>query len=99
MGGTLRRQHPLDGFIVDFCCIEHRFVIELADDSHAEQAEYDAWRTEQLGSMVFRALRFFNDEVQNSLDRVTEAIWQAMQTPPPLPSPVSNNGEGIRAIT
>jgi leucyl-tRNA synthetase len=41
-----RRQHPLFGFIVDFCCLEHRLVVELDGDSHAETVAYDAWRTE-----------------------------------------------------
>jgi very-short-patch-repair endonuclease len=89
-----RRQHPLYGFITDFCCVEHRLVIELDGDSHAEQSQYGAWRTDKLVQRGFRVIRFFNDEVQNNLEGVIEAIWQAMQTPPPLPSPVSNNGGG-----
>jgi very-short-patch-repair endonuclease len=95
-GSRFRRQHPLYGFIVDFCCIQHRLVVELDGDSHAEQLEYDAWRTGRLVQRGFRVLRFFNDEVQNNLDGVIEAIWQAMQTPPPSSSPVSNNGGGDR---
>lgn len=51
----------------------------------AKRAEYDAWRTEKLTQRGFRVLRCCNDEVQHSLDGVIEAIWQAMQTPPPLP--------------
>ena len=89
-----RRQHPLYGFITDFCCLERRLVVELDGDSHAEQPEYDAWRTERLTERGFRVLRFFNDDVQNNLDGVMDAIWQAVQAPPPLPSPVSNNGGG-----
>jgi crossover junction endodeoxyribonuclease RuvC len=73
-----RRQYPLYGFIVDFCCIEHRLVIELDGDSHAETVGYDAWRTEKLKERGYRVLRFFNDEVQKNLDGVVEAIWQAV---------------------
>jgi very-short-patch-repair endonuclease len=89
-----RRQPPLYGFITDFCCLERRLVIELDGDSHAEQPDYDAWRTERLVQRGFRVLRFFNEEVKNNLEGVIEAIWQAVQAPPPLPSPVSNNGGG-----
>jgi very-short-patch-repair endonuclease len=89
-----RRQHPLYGFITDFCCVEHRLVIELDGDSHAEQSQYDAWRMDKLVQRGFRVICLFNDEVQNNLEGVIEAIWQAVQTPPPLPSPVSNNGGG-----
>jgi very-short-patch-repair endonuclease len=94
INARFRRQHLLYGFIVDFCCIEHHLVIELAGDSHAETVAYDAWRTEQLSKRGFRVLRFFNEEVQNNLEGVIEAIWQAMQTTPPSPSPVSDNGGG-----
>jgi hypothetical protein len=74
-------------------------VIELDGDSHAETVEYDARRTEKLKKRGYRVLRFFNDEVQNNLDGVVEAIWQAVQTPPPLPSPVSNNGGGDEKLS
>jgi very-short-patch-repair endonuclease len=94
-----RRQHPLYGFIVDFCCVEHRLVIELDGDSHAETVEYDARRTEKLKKRGYRVLRFFNDEVQNNLDGVVEVIWQAVQTPLPLPSPVSNKGGGDEKLS
>jgi very-short-patch-repair endonuclease len=90
-----RRQHPLYGCIVDFCCIEHRLVIEVDGDSHAERAGYDAWRTEQLGEHGFRVLRFFNDEIHHNLSGVMEAIWQAVQTPPSLTLPcVKQRGRG-----
>jgi very-short-patch-repair endonuclease len=92
-----RRQHSLYGFIIDFCCIERRLVIELDGDSRAERTEYDAWRTEKLTQRGFRVLRFFNDEIRTNLGGVMEAIWQALQTPPPSPSPVSNNGGGDKS--
>ena len=58
-------------------------MVELDGDSHAEQPEYDAWRTERLVQRGYRVVRFFNDEVQNNLEGVIEAIWQAVQSPPP----------------
>jgi very-short-patch-repair endonuclease len=88
IGVRFRRQYPLLGFFPDFCCIERRLVVEIDGDSHAERSQYDTWRSEQLAQRGFRVLRFFNDEVQNNLEGVMEAIWQAVQTPPPLPSPM-----------
>jgi very-short-patch-repair endonuclease len=35
------RQHPLYGFIVDFCCVEHQLIIEVDGDTHAEKPKYD----------------------------------------------------------
>ncbi len=53
-----RRQHPLYGFIVDSCCVEHRLVIELDGDSHAETVEYDAWRTEKMKEAAIECFAF-----------------------------------------
>jgi very-short-patch-repair endonuclease len=98
IGAKFRRQHPLCGFIVDFCCIESRLVIEVDGDSHSERPQYDQWRSEQLARRGFRVLRFFNSEIGSNLEGVVEAIWQALQTPPPSPSPVSGNGGGDRTL-
>jgi very-short-patch-repair endonuclease len=83
LGVRFRRQYPILGFFPDFCCIERHLVIEIDGDSHAERSQYDTWRSEKLAQRGFRVLRFFNDEVQNNLDGVMEAIWQAIQAPPP----------------
>ena len=34
LGLMFRRQHVLHGFIVDFCCLSERIVIELEGDVH-----------------------------------------------------------------
>jgi type I restriction enzyme R subunit len=36
-GLKFRRQHPLGPFIADFYCAEHRLVIEIDGDIHAQQ--------------------------------------------------------------
>ncbi|MBV8055007.1 MAG: endonuclease domain-containing protein [Deltaproteobacteria bacterium] len=86
IGLKFRRQYPLLGFFPDFCCLERRLIVEIDGDSHAERPQYDAWRSEQLAQRGFRVLRFFNDEVQNNLDGVIEAIYEAMQAPADTPS-------------
>jgi very-short-patch-repair endonuclease len=78
-GIRFRRQHPLYGFIVDFCCLEHRLVIELDGDSHADKSGYDAWRTEKLVERGYRVVRFLNDEVKENLDAVVETIWAELK--------------------
>ncbi len=97
-GARFRRQHPLFGFIPDFCCVECRIIIELDGDSHADSVEYDAWRTGKLARRGFRVLRFRNDEVKDDLEgvmkRIGKAIRRQRQTPPPASSPVSKNGGG-----
>ena len=75
LGGLkFRRQQPLGRFIADFYCASCHLVVELDGDSHAEQAEYDATRTEWLQQQGYRVVRFTNREVENELAAVLQAI-------------------------
>lgn len=47
-GLKFRRQHPIGRYIVDFCCLARKLVIEIDGDSHAFQVEYDRERTAYL---------------------------------------------------
>jgi very-short-patch-repair endonuclease len=82
-GARFRRQVPLRGFIADFCCIEHKLVVELDGDPHAGQETYDAWRTDQLRAAGYRVIGFYNSEVNGNLQGVLSAISEALQTPFP----------------
>jgi very-short-patch-repair endonuclease len=73
-GLKFRRQHPIGRFIVDFCCIPTKLIIELDGDSHAAQIEYDQERTAWLEERGYRVVRFTNREVTHQLDAVLEAI-------------------------
>ena len=70
----VRRQHPIDRFIVDFCCAELRVIVELDGKLHDTQAEYDALRTQMLEDYGYRVLRFTNSEVENDIDAVLRII-------------------------
>ncbi len=85
-GLKFRRQYPIGGFIVDFCCLERRLVIELDGGQHAEQVAYDERRTRFLASKGFRVLRFWNNEVLTNMEGVLQAIVQAAEVAP-APSP------------
>jgi very-short-patch-repair endonuclease len=78
-GLRFRRQFTIDNFIADFCCREYKLVIELDGIHHAEQAGYDAWRTQILEQRGFRVMRFSNDEVLENPDGVVEAILEAVK--------------------
>jgi very-short-patch-repair endonuclease len=79
-GLRFRRQHPIDRFIVDFYCPEHRLVIEIDGAVHTTQVEYDEVRTEWLEARGYRVLRFTNQEVRHRLDNVLEAIRVACES-------------------
>ncbi len=88
-GFKFRRQRPVPPFIVDFCCIAVRLVVELDGDSHADQAAYDARRTLRLERDGMHVIRFVNDDVRWHLDCVLEEILRECESlaAPKAPSP------------
>lgn len=78
-GLKFRSQHPIESFIVDFYCPQHRFVIELDGAVHDQQGEYDAARTEKLNHLGYRVIRFDNRDVMSDLGRVLQQIVNAIE--------------------
>jgi len=68
LGLKFRRQHAIDGFIVDFYCSEQRLVIEIDGPVHdgVRALEYDRARTAWLAT---RGLRFFVSGTRTSLEQ------------------------------
>ncbi|MBK9713418.1 MAG: endonuclease domain-containing protein [Kouleothrix sp.] len=73
-GFKFRRQHAIDRFIVDFCCVERRLIVELDGSVHAQQVERDRECTTVLEGFGYRVLRFRNDQVEDDIGGVIEAI-------------------------
>ncbi|MSQ23573.1 MAG: endonuclease domain-containing protein [Chloroflexi bacterium] len=86
-GHKFRRQQPLGGFIVDFVSVDRRLIIEVDGAQYADQAKYDAVRDAWLTAQGFRVMRFSDFEVMTELESVEEAIWEAIERPPPNPPP------------
>ncbi len=59
---------------MDFVCFERHLTSELDGGQHAEQIAYDAERTARLQSEGYRVLRFWNHEVLQNSEAVTETI-------------------------
>ncbi|HAS54263.1 MAG: hypothetical protein A2X56_12295 [Nitrospirae bacterium GWC2_57_13] len=92
MGGLkFRRQHPFENYILDFVCLEKKIVVEIDGGQHQERNEMDAIRTKVLEDAGFSVLRFWNHEILQQPEAVTEKIWQEamLKKDPssPLPSP------------
>ncbi|WP_194725367.1 endonuclease domain-containing protein [Noviherbaspirillum malthae] len=87
LGVKFRRQHPFDGYVLDFVCLSDRLIIEVDGSQHADALDYDTQRTTHLESAGFRVLRFWNNDVLNQTDTVMEVIWTALNPSPPQPSP------------
>src|SRR5256885_13522969 len=66
-----RRQAPLEGYIVDFLCIEKGLVIEVDGGQHAERTAQDKERTEKLEAAGYQVLRFWNPDVLRKIGRAS----------------------------
>ncbi len=61
-------------FIADFYCHDKRLVIELDGKIHLQQQEYDAARTAILTEMGFSVIRFDNEAILKSWEKVAEEL-------------------------
>ncbi len=92
-GFKFRRQVPINGYVVDFVCIEASLVVEIDGGQHGDRIQFDAARSAVLTKSGFRVLRFWNNEVQQRLEDVLTEILRQLQAPPsPQPSPASGRG-------
>lgn len=73
LGVKFRRQFTIDDYIVDFCCLESRLVIEIDGGQHAD-SQTDISKDEYLRSQGFKMLRFWNTEVLQNVEGVLEVI-------------------------
>jgi len=87
-GARFRRQYPVEGYIVDFCCIKERLIVEVDGSQHAENVAYDEQRTRSLERQGFRVLRFWNGDVMRNVDSVVGVIFEALKTPPSGCTPI-----------
>ncbi|GGK28108.1 endonuclease domain-containing protein [Salinarimonas ramus] len=76
-GSSFRRQVPLGPYIVDFCCLKARLVIEVDGGQHTtdEALAYDAARTRTLEAQGYQVIRFPNSEVLTAIDDVMATIY------------------------
>ena len=76
LGYRFRRQHLIDGYIVDFVCLERSLIIEVDGGYHTteDQKEADKERTNRLEELGFSVLRFTNEEVIANTDETLSKI-------------------------
>ena len=75
-GHKFRRQQSIGKYIVDFYCPKVRLAIELDGNQHNEEnkSRSDNERTNYLNHQGITVIRFWNHEVLNNIDDVTNAI-------------------------
>lgn len=79
MGVKFRRQHAVGRYVVDFCSIKKKLVIELDGSGHLESEDHDIERTKFLNQKGYRVIRFWNDQVMNDLESVISVIMDNLE--------------------
>jgi len=86
-GLKFRRQHVIEGFVVDFYCHELRLAIEIDGPVHRRQNDYDELRQYLIEGKNIRFIRVSNAEIARDFQILLHQIETFL--PPPLPA-----GEG-----
>ncbi len=84
-GRHFRRQGPVAGYIIDFCCLRAGLGVEADGGQHRDEKDrlYDQRRTEILLQKGIRILRFSDDEILKYPEAVQEAIYRELAEKPP----------------
>jgi len=87
-GVKFRRQHPIGPYVVDFCCLNARLVIEVDGFSHdtGNRPVRDEIRTKFLTESGFRVLRVSAKRILADAIGTAEAIVARAESPLHRPS-------------
>ena len=85
-GFHFRRQAPRDGYILDFVCLRERVIVEVDGGQHGMKpnAAADRQRDAHFATLGFKILRFWNSEIDESLDGVLEIIVGELRSTAPI---------------
>ncbi|MCH7613028.1 MAG: endonuclease domain-containing protein [Candidatus Marinimicrobia bacterium] len=77
-GYKFRRQVSIENYVIDFCCLDLKLIIEVDGSGHlhTKQQKKDKQRTEDLQKWDYSIIRFFNNEIDENLNEVLEIISQ-----------------------
>ena len=76
MGLKFKRQFPIGNYIVDFVCEEKKLVIEIDGGQHniPDNVKADKERTNYINSKGYRVVRFWNNDINQNIEGVYEAL-------------------------
>jgi very-short-patch-repair endonuclease len=96
-GVGFRKQHPMGPYVVDFCCIARRLVIEVDGETHATAAaiRHDRERERFIVENGYRIVRIPAADVLKDADAVAASIASLAALPLHQPSagPPPRSGE------
>ena len=87
-GLKFKRQVPIGNYIVDFVCREKKLIIEIDGGQHniPLDIKYDKIRTEYFNSLGYKVIRFWNNDIDDNIESVYEALLKEVSTHPNPPS-------------
>jgi primosomal protein N' (replication factor Y) len=79
-GCHFRRQVPVAGYIVDFCCLSASLGVEADGGQHLDETDrkYDEQRAKALAEKGIRIIRFADDEILKYPQAVQETIYREL---------------------
>lgn len=74
LGLSFRRQHIIEGFIVDFYCHELKLAIEIDGEIHKSKLKQDSERQKVIENKNIKFFRIENKEIENNLNQVLNRL-------------------------
>jgi len=103
LGFRFRRQYGIGNYIVDFYCPKLKLIIEVDGATHStdEEISNDRIRENYFKKLGLAVKRYFNSDIYNNLDLVTDNIYEIClelsgrksSYTPPQPSSSQEEGE------
>jgi very-short-patch-repair endonuclease len=73
-GVRFSRQIKIGNYIVDFCCLKFKIIIELDGLTHDNLSDRDMIRDEYLLGLGYRVIRIQNHDVLNNINGVDDYL-------------------------
>ena len=84
LGFKFKRQYSVGPYVLDFYCPIKKLAIELDGSQHLENKEYDMQRSDYLTVFNITVIRFWNNEINSSLEGVILKITTELERNPLL---------------
>lgn len=80
LGFRFKRQVRIGNYLVDFCCHEKKFIIELDGGRHnnPKTKDSDLEKTKFLSGEGYKVVRFWNSEIDNDLESALRKILKEL---------------------
>ena len=98
MGLKFRRQHAIEGFVVDFYCHKQRLAIEIDGGVHENKAhkDYDELRQREIEAEDIKVIRISNEDFAKDENILFARIKEALESSYiNTPSPSGRGGEKV----